>query len=163
MAVQSHTLNSGQPGRPIRRVDDRLMFVIMAGLLFVVAAISLATSTRTVVLAPEPSGEIIEWRALRFFDLPDGSVRAIDTLTGNIVSQIPSGEGSFLRGVLRSLVRARSARDLNVQSAFELTLYADGRLILQDPETREAIDLVAFGPTNYHAFRQLLPDATRSQ
>jgi putative photosynthetic complex assembly protein len=139
------------------------MFVIMAGLLFVVAAISLATSTRTVVLAPEPNGEIIEWRALRFFDLPDGSVRAIDTLTGNIVSQIPSGEGSFLRGALRSLVRARSARDLNVQSAFELTLYADGRLILQDPETREAIDLVAFGPTNYHAFRQLLPDATRSQ
>lgn len=163
MPVPSHTLNSQQPGRPIRRVDDRLMFVIMAGLLFVVGAISLATSTRTVVLAPEPNGEIVQRSSLRFLDLPDGSVRVIDAATGTSVSEVPSGEGSFLRGVLRSLVRARSAHSLNVQSAFELTLYTDGRLILLDPDTLEAIDLIAFGPTNYGAFRQLLPDATHNQ
>lgn len=163
MPAPSQTLNSGQPGRAIRRVDDRLMFVIMAGLLFVVGAISLATSTRTVVLAPEPSGEVVERSSLQFLDLPDGSVRVIDATTGNSITQVSPGEGSFLRGVLRSLVRARSARGLTVQSAFQLSLYADGRLILLDPDTLEAIDLIAFGPTNFDVFRQLLPNERLSR
>jgi len=137
------------------------MFVIMAGLLFVVGAISLAKFTDTVVVAPEPTGIVLEQRRLQFIDLPDGSVRAVDADTFDLVTQVSSGEGSFMRGVLRSLVRARSARDLSEQSAFELTLYADGRLILGDPETHQRIDLIAFGPTNFLAFRQLLPDAHR--
>lgn len=135
------------------------MFVIMAGLLFTVGAVSLATSTQNVVLAPEPSGRILEQRRLQFVDLPDGSFQALDAKTSHLVTQVSSGEGSFMRGVLRSLVRARGARGLSGQSAFELTLYSDGRLILADPETGQRIDLVAFGPTNVYAFKQLLPHA----
>jgi len=161
MLMQSHTVNSEPSKRPVRRVDDRLMFVIMAGLLFVVAVISLATSTQTIVLAPKPDGEVVEYRRLQFVDLSDGGVSAFDADSLDLVAHVSSGEGSFLRGVLRSLVRARTAQGLSHQSAFELTLYADGRLILLDPETSQTIDLVAFGPTNFNAFRQLLSDAQR--
>ena len=44
--------------RPVRRVSDRLMILIMVGLLFVVGAVLLARTTDQVVVVPEPSGEL---------------------------------------------------------------------------------------------------------
>jgi len=43
------------------------------------------------------------------------------------------------------------------QAGFLLTLYSDGRLILVDPLTTEAIELAAFGTTNTGEFLDLLP------
>ena len=142
----------------VRRVDDRLMFVIMAGLLFVVGFVSLAKQTDTVVAAPAPQGAVVAQKALQFADEFDGSVHVIDVNSGTLVNVFASGDGSFVRGVLRSLVRARNARGLTQASAFDLALYEDGRMILSDPETHEAVDLVAFGATNFRAFSQLLDE-----
>jgi hypothetical protein len=59
--------------------------------------------------------------------------------------------------VVRSLVRVRQQSGVFSRTGFLLTLYADGRLILLDPLTTEAIELAAFGPTNTGEFLALLP------
>jgi len=134
------------------------MFVIMAGLLFVVGFVSLAKQTDTIVVAPAPQGAVVAQKNLQFTDEVDGSVHVIDVNSGTLVHVFASGDGSFVRGVLRSLVRARNARGLTQANAFDLALHEDGRMILSDAETHESVDLVAFGATNFRAFSQLLDE-----
>ena len=158
MGIPSQTVDGQRSAATVRRVNDRLMFVIMAGLLFVVGFVSLATQTDTVVTAPAPLGGLVTNKLLQFVDDSEGSVVAIDGPSGEVVTRFPSGEGSFVRGVLRSLVRARNAQGLPQAATFNLALYSDGRLILSDPDTTQSIDLVAFGATNFQSFSQLLED-----
>ena len=148
--------------RHIRRVSDRLMGLIALGLLFVVAAVLLARTTDNIVLADPPIGAVIEGRTLLFNDGPKGEVQISDAATGEVVRTLYAGEGSFIRGVVRSLVRTRHQQGLFAQTGFNLNLYEDGRLQLVDPLTRQVIDLVAFGPTNMAEFAGLLTPATSS-
>ncbi|MGB0380113.1 MAG: photosynthetic complex assembly protein PuhC [Luminiphilus sp.] len=143
--------------RPVRRVSDRLMILIMVGLLFVVGAVLLARTTDQVVVVPEPSGELLASRVLSFSDAPDGQIVISDGESGASIRILKSGEGSFIRGVVRSLVRVRQQSGVFSRTGFLLTLYADGRLILLDPLTTQAIELAAFGPTNTGEFLALLP------
>lgn len=102
-----------------------------------------------------PDSPVIGARMLGFRDQPQGVVEIYDWDTQVVLQRIPSGEGSFLRGVVRSLVRQR--RGLDVATApFRLSLLEDGRLILSDPQTGEDIDLYAFGPTNLAVFAELM-------
>lgn len=152
----SPSANTGMR-RPVRRVDDRLMILIMVGLLFVVAAVLLARTTDRVVAVPEPSGEVMAKRILSFTDAPGGEIIIRDGEDGAGIRTLQAGEGSFIRGVVRSLVRIRQQSGLFSQAGFLLTLYSDGRLILVDPLTTEAIELAAFGTTNTGEFLDLLP------
>jgi putative photosynthetic complex assembly protein len=70
-----------------------------------------------------------------------------------------AGEGSFMRGVIRSLVRQRHGAAAAAEHPFSLDHHADGRLIVRDPQTSEFIDLVAFGPTNVAVFAAMLASA----
>jgi putative photosynthetic complex assembly protein len=142
--------------RHIRRVSDRLMALIALGLLFVVAAVLLARTTDNIVVAEPPMGALIQGRTLLFNDGPDGEVAISDAATGAVVRTLYAGEGSFIRGVVRSLVRTRHQQGLFAQTGFNLNLYEDGRLQLIDPLTSQVIDLVAFGPTNMAEFAALL-------
>lgn len=143
--------------RHIRRVSDRFMALIALGLLFLVAAVLLARSTDHIVVADPPVGGLTSSRTLIFTDGPQGQITISDEDSGEVIRQLGAGEGSFIRGVVRSLVRARHQQGLLSQAGFQLNLYADGRLQLLDPMTREVIDLVAFGPTNVAEFAALLP------
>jgi putative photosynthetic complex assembly protein len=105
-----------------------------------------------------PDSPVVESRRLGFRDMPGGVVEVYDWDTQEILQRIESGEGSFLRGVVRSLVRQR----LGLESAtapFTLSLLADRRLIISDPETGEDIDLNAFGPTNLAVFSAFIGPA----
>ncbi len=106
----------------------------------------------------EPDAAAVETRALRFEDLPDGSIAVIDPRSGTRIETV-SGEQGFLRGVLRGLARERKRNELGSEQPFELIGRADGRLTLRDPATGRLVDLESFGPTNAAVFARLLTAA----
>ncbi|MEO1079577.1 MAG: photosynthetic complex assembly protein PuhC [Pseudomonadota bacterium] len=125
--------------------------VLMTALLIAVLTARLTGFDASMV----PEAPVVDTRMLDFRDLPGGVVEVFDWDTQVLLERIPSGEGSFLRGVVRSLVRQR--RGLKIANdPFELNLHADRRLVLRDPQTGEDVDLNAFGPTNLAVFSRLL-------
>jgi putative photosynthetic complex assembly protein len=103
-----------------------------------------------------PDSVVVNVVQVGFRDLPEGVVEVYEWETENSLAKIPSGEGAFLRGVVRSLVRQRRGLEGNTAAMFELTRYDDGRVVLADPETGENIDLIAFGPDNIAVFSELV-------
>lgn len=113
----------------------------------------------------EPAAQVsagastVESMALRFEDGDRGTVRVYELSEDageHLVHVVPSGEGGFVRGVLRSFARARRARGIGADLPFLLKLQASGTLVLEDPQTDQQIDLQAYGPTNIGAFRAML-------
>jgi putative photosynthetic complex assembly protein len=102
------------------------------------------------------SGSAITSTRLGFADLGSGVVRIYDWERGVELQTLAAGEGSFVRGVLRSLVRERRSRGLAGNDPFTLSQYADGSLVLEDPLTNQRIELWAFGPSNAGVFAALL-------
>ena len=142
--------------RPVRRVSDKLMGLIMSGLLFVVAVVSLARINDQVVETPKPTAPIQMQRSVSFVDEVNGRIRIEDAQSGQSLRILLAGEGSFIRGAVRSLVRARQLASVEMTADFDLILYTDGRFQLSDPLTGEALELAAFGPSNSGEFRALL-------
>lgn len=99
--------------------------------------------------------QFAQQRLLRFDDLPDGAVAAIDVQSGELVQRF-DGEQGFLRGTLRAMARERKLHGVARGEAFELLLHADGRLTLLDPQTGMRIALESFGATNTGVFARLL-------
>jgi putative photosynthetic complex assembly protein len=95
-------------------------------------------------------------RALAFADTSDGAVRVSDASTGELLAEL-RGEQGFLRGVLRGLARDRRAKSVGQGPPYLLSLHADGRLLITDPETAQRIDLASFGPDNAAVFARWLP------
>ena len=106
--------------------------------------------------SPQAATErIVQQRTLRFDDLPDGAVAAIDVANGKLVQRF-EGEQGFLRGTLRAMARERKLHGVGRGEPFELLLHADGRLTLLDPQTGMRIALESFGSTNTGVFARLL-------
>ena len=87
--------------------------------------------------------------------LPSGGV-------DNPIVHYGAGEGSFFRGVMRTLVRERSARSIIDKPEFVLELTSQGGLILVDELTGYWIAIEAFGPDNYREFRSIFDKARES-
>ena len=94
-----------------------------------------------------------------FVDGPAGRIDVLESQTEIELAQYHSGEGSFLRGILRSLVRERRIRDLEAGGVFELNLLENGSLVISDPETGYWMALEAFGVDNRQVFVTLLERA----
>lgn len=101
----------------------------------------------------DPSTAVLEVRELRFVD-DDGAV--IVREGDEVIAVLASGEGQFVRGVVRALARHRMLSDVGHEVPFELVHRADGRLSLEDPVTGEAVVINAFGSDNLQAFARLL-------
>lgn len=95
-------------------------------------------------------------RTLAFADAPDGAVRVTDATSGELLAEL-RGEQGFLRGVLRGLARDRRAHTVGQAPPYVLSLHADGRLLITDPQTGQRIDLASFGPDNAAVFARWLP------
>ena len=122
--------------------------------------VTLATVVVARLNPPSPSDiaadPIVQQRLLRFEDLPDGAVAAMDVRSGELVQRF-EGEQGFLRGTLRAMARERKLHGgIGRNEAFELQLHADGRLTLLDPTTGMRIALESFGATNTGVFARLL-------
>ena len=96
---------------------------------------------------------------LLFIDGPYGRIDVIDEETQSTLAVYESGEGSFLRGIVRSLVRERRARDLDPGGAFNLALLDNGSLVISDPDTGYWMALEAFGVDNRRLFAEILEHA----
>lgn len=106
------------------------------------------------------SSPVAQTRLLRFDDAPGGVV-TVATADGAVIASYGSGEGSFLRGVLRSFARDRRGADISAQVPFELTRHADGRTSLKDTATGQVVVLDAFGSTNAAMFASLLREGSK--
>lgn len=138
--------------------------LIAAGLLILftmaaVAAFRVAGLDPTAQI-PAPDQPVLT-RTLRFEDSPEGTVvvrEVREDAPDRVLHVVQSGEGGFIRGVLRSMARSRRASGIGGEHPFLLMVQANGTLLLEDPQTGQRIDLQAFGPTNIESFRALLSD-----
>ena len=96
---------------------------------------------------------------LLFIDGPRGRIDVLDAQTQVTLAVYESGEGSFLRGIVRSLVRERRVRDLDPGGAFNLALLDNGSLVISDPDTGYWMALEAFGVDNRRLFAEILEQA----
>ena len=109
---------------------------------------------------PEPQvAAAVSSAALLFIDGPAGRIDVLEAQTASKLAEYGSGEGSFLRGILRSLVRERRIRDLEAGGVFELSLLENGSLVISDPDTGYWMALEAFGVDNRQVFVTLLERA----
>lgn len=93
---------------------------------------------------------------LKFDDLPDGTVVALDARTGTELDRVAPGTGGFIRVTMRSFAAERLARGLGADEPFTLARLNDGSLVLKDPVTGRTMLLNAFGPSNEGVFAHLL-------
>jgi len=107
----------------------------------------------------KPEVTIVGSVSLDFSDADSGGVVVTDAKSGSEIRRYEMGEGSFVRGVLRTLVRERASRDISGQPSFQLEMTSDGGLMLVDDDTGYWIALEAFGPDNYREFRAMFDSA----
>ena len=100
---------------------------------------------------------------LLFIDGPRGRIDVIDAQTQATLAVYESGEGSFLRGIVRSLVRERRVRDLDPGGEFNLALLDNGSLVIADPDTGYWMALEAFGVDNRRLFAEILQQAVSEE
>ena len=117
--------------------------------------------------APRPVPALVAERQLQFIDQADGSVTVRALPGGELLETVAPGEGNFMRGTLRGLVRERRLQDASMAPGFVVNAYADGAIVLGDLATGRQIDLRAFGRENAEEFTKYLAapadrdDATR--
>jgi putative photosynthetic complex assembly protein len=145
------------------RVPVSALIGIGALLLAVLVAIFWfrASGHEPVSQVPVPQ-QVTESRQLRFVDGPDGTVSVYavsESAPDELIEIVPAGEGGFIRGVLRTLARARRASDIGADQPFILIQQADGAMFLEDPATDQRIYLQAFGPSGAEAFKNLMSGA----
>ena len=131
--------------------------ILLTGMM-VCAALVFVFSQRAIGVqptAPEPS-KVVDMRALRFEDRPDGTIAIYDNGARQPFEIIASQTNGFLRGTLRGMARARKLNHTGSEPPFELTHWADGRLSLSDPQTGRFVALEPFGPTNTAVFKRLI-------
>ncbi len=141
----------------ISRRAPYVLFALMAmGLVTVFFA--RWTGLEPVTVVPATTVDSVE---LRFVDGPAGSVLVYDWHNPEaLLGRFEAGEGSFVRGVLRSMVRERRSWEVaNAAAPFTLSHHSDGGLIIRDDATGRQILLNAFGPTNAAVFSRLLTAA----
>jgi len=138
--------------------------IIATGCLLAFALLStLAARLTNVGVTEMPPSAVVETRSLRFADLRDGSVAVFNGGQNAPFETLAPGGDGFVRGVLRGLTRERKRRQIAGSEPFELTRWADGRLTVRDPSTDRTVDLGAFGPDNYNAFRHLFDASAAAQ
>lgn len=87
----------------------------------------------------------------------DDLITVVAAETDEVLRVLAPGEGGFLRGALRPLIRERHRHGVDEGRPYDLALHADGSLILRDPPTGLELDIDAFGPTSRAEFLTLLP------
>lgn len=102
-----------------------------------------------------PAASPVATRALTFVDRPDGGIDIVDARDGRRAGQVDPGTQGFLRGTMRGLARERRSHGIGAAQPFHLLTLADGRLLLEDPDTGRRIDLGSFGPDNAAVFAAL--------
>ena len=104
-----------------------------------------------------PAASVVSSRLLRFDDSQSGAVMVTDAETGRRVAVLAPGTNGFIRATLRGLAHSGGHEEhARANHPFRLTALSDGRLTLDDPDSKRRLDLEAFGSLNAGAFADLL-------
>ena len=130
--------------------------LIATGLLLTATLVLTAVSRITGVgRLKTPDADVVRTTEVRFRDAPNGAV-IVTHGDGRPLTELAPGTNGFIRGVVRSLARARRLDRIKEDPAFRITLWSDHRLTLSDPATQQSIDVTGFGRDNRAAFARLL-------
>ena len=110
----------------------------------------------------KPDVQVIASVTLQVVDNEEGGVIILLSDGADPIVHYDAGEGSFFRGVMRTLVRERLARSIIDKPEFVLELTSQGSLILVDELTGYWIAIEAFGPDSYREFRSIFDKARES-
>jgi putative photosynthetic complex assembly protein len=125
-----------------------------AGAAVIIAMILAAIGGSPVTMPPS---SVQASRLLRFDDQTNGSVLVTDAETGKRVAVLAPGTNGFIRATLRGLSHSGGHEEhVRANHPFRLTALSDGRLTLDDAESKRKLDLEAFGSLNAGAFAELL-------
>ncbi len=148
-----------EPGQSDRIVVPRGPLIGAAVLIAITFALAISARIFGWGHVPEPQSRPQAQRTLRFDDAQDGGIRVYDAKTDSLVLTLPAGYNGFVRGALRAMARKRMLGHVPKSAPFVLTLWVDGRLTLDDPATKDKIEVSSFGPVQIESFAQLLvPD-----
>jgi putative photosynthetic complex assembly protein len=148
-----------EPGQNERIEVPRGPLLGAFGLVLLTFSLALAARFTGYFKLPEPVSVPEARRALRFEDALDGGIFVYDNATDSLIINLPAGYNGFARGALRALARKRMLAQVPDEAPFVLTLWRDGRLTLDDPSTRDKIEISSFGPVQIESFMQfLVPD-----
>ena len=111
-------------------------------------------------LADTPHITSIVQREVKLDERPDGSVAIVDAGNDAVLTESGIDEGSFAVEVLRNMQRNRARKGADGSAPFYVALKSDGRLVVEDPETPQQVELRAFGERQTNAFAEMLPDST---
>ncbi len=103
-----------------------------------------------------PVNEVTFAREILFSDRVDGGIAIRDASTGQLIGEIPPGEGGFVRGALRGFARERRLQNPGMESPLRLAAVQGGAIVLEDPVSGRWTDLRAFGATNVQSFADIL-------
>ena len=132
-----------------------LVLITLLGVIWQQAVVNPAATVRQ---APS----VVAERYLQFADRPNGAVAVIAMPDGEELAIIEAGDGNFLRGTLRGLIRERRMHDAPMSMGFVVRRYSDGAIAVIDLATDRVIDLRAFGAENASEFVRYLPDSGSS-
>jgi putative photosynthetic complex assembly protein len=131
--------------------------IISAGLLvgFALVAVTVARLMHYNA-TPLPAATAVQVRHLAFSDRADGGVEVLDSDRGGALAYtVQPNTGGFVRGVLRSLARARRADGIGSLPPLTFTRWSDGRFTLDDPSTGQHLNLEVFGASNSKPFAEI--------
>ena len=130
-------------------------FALMATTVLL-AAVAHATGIGTTT-TPQPVAVVS--RDLLFHEFDDGLLTVREASTGREIGHLDAGEGGFVRATMRALVRNRGVHSVPGDGVWRVARDASGDVWLQDVETKQNVDLGAFGPNQVQAFAAYLPPA----
>lgn len=138
-----------------------MAFALVGFVLLLTATVSLGFAEREAVpSAVRAAADVapVERRRLAFADSETGAVIVSDATSGATITRFgrDSEGGGFVRGVMRGLARERMMNGIGASPPFELTLWEDGSLSLEDTATGRMIELGSFGHTNRATFARFL-------
>lgn len=148
----------------VSKVPLYLMGGVIALSLAMTASVRLGFFAREAVPAEARAAAGItaaETRTLQFFDEDDGTVRAEDGTSGEVLARFGEGEGGFIRATVRNLVHQRRIRGIGREVPFTLTRWSNDTLTLADPTTGKSIEVGSFGPDNRKVYADMLPSAEK--
>jgi len=136
---------------------------IFVGLVGVVALIGAMRLNGYAPPPSLPSDTATQSRVLQVADAAGGDVVVRDAATGALITTYHSGEGSFFRATLRTLVNDRRHKGLPLTGHFRLEAHAGNQLFLIDEVSGKTLSMNAFGPTNTAVFAALMSNPKQGE
>jgi putative photosynthetic complex assembly protein len=146
-----------EPGTPANSTIavPRGPLIGAALLIVLVFGVAIAARVSGHTASEEPASAIAQRRSLRLELEPDGLLSVYDVQQNRQVARLDPAKNGFLFGMLRGIQQKRTVAQTDPATPFQVTLWQDGRMTLDDSTTGMHVAVNSFGPTQVASFSQL--------